>query len=156
MILVNLSKSWADVVAGTRDAAEVTLGDWASITDDSVARYADAILGIHRNEVVTAFDIESWQRDDETGRIRFLGRPSEQWARLIGTPNPGPEWVKGAARPVKYLDTRVLLGGDVPVEESTDGGRAVVRGYTLTVNSDGKATVLPPLGGSVTVLIPTT
>ncbi len=155
MILVNLSKSWTEVLNASRDAADVTLGDWAGITDDSVDRYADAILGIHRNEVVTAFDIESWHRLDESGRIRFRGRPSERWAHLIGTPNPGPEWVKGAARPIKYLDTRVLTDGDVPVEESTDGARAVVRGYTLTVDGDGNATVLPPPGGSVTVLVPT-
>ena len=154
MILVNLSRSWTEVLAGKRDAADVTLGDWAGITDDSVARYGDAILGIHHNAVVTAFDIEGWHRDGSTDRIRFDGRPSERWASLIGTPNPGAEWVRGAARPVKYLDTRVLTEGDVPVEEYADGGRAVVRGYTLTVDSHGNATVLPPAGGAVTVVVP--
>lgn len=153
MILVNLSKSWADVAAGKRDPAGVTLGDWAGMTDDSVERYGDVVLGIHRNEVVTAFDIDSWHRDGQTGRVRFEGRPSERWSYLLGTPNPGPEWVKGAARPVKYLDTRVLTEGTVPVESAAGGSeRAVVRGYSLTVDADGHATVIAPAGGRVTVV----
>lgn len=152
MILVNLSKSWAQVLAGDRTAEDVTLGDWAGITDDSAARYGDTVLGIHRNQVVSAFDVEDWRRDPETGRIRFQGRASEQWSNLVGTPNPGPEWIKGAARPIKYLDTRVLTEGDVPVEESSDGGRAVVRGYTLVVDDSGLATVIVPSGGRVMVM----
>ncbi len=35
--------------------------------------------------------------------------------------------MKGAALSVKQPDTRVLTDSDVPVEESTDGARAVVR-----------------------------
>lgn len=152
MILVNLSRSWAEVVAGERDAEDVTLGDWAGITDESADNHGDVILGIHRGEVVTAFDVDSWTRDADTGRIRFAGSPSERWSHLIGTPNPGPEWVKGAARPVKYLDTRILTEGSVTIEDAGDGSRAVVRGFTLAVADDGTATVIVPPGGRVTVI----
>ncbi|MBK6857047.1 MAG: hypothetical protein IPG97_11010 [Microthrixaceae bacterium] len=152
MILVNLSKSWAEVVSGAREPADVTLGDWAGITDESIEQCADVILGVHRGEVVSAFDIEAWDRDPESGRVRFSGAPSETWAHLVGTPNPGPAWVKGAARPVKYLDTRILTEGSVEVEATPDGSRAVVRGFTLAVADDGTATVIAPPGSRVTVI----
>lgn len=83
--------------------------------------------------------------------ITFRGEKSDRWGHLIGTPNPGADWVQGAARPVKYLDTDVLTEGNVRVEEVPDGDRAVVRGYTLTVDDEGHATVLVPPGGRVTV-----
>lgn len=156
MILVHLASSWPAVVCGEKDAAEVTLGNWAGIADDKLDTYADTIVGIYKNEVVTAFDIIGWKKlTDGTGagRIAFTGHPSSRWAHLIGTSNPGRPWTKGMARPVQYLDTRVLTDGDVDAEAVSDGRdrRAVVDGYTLTVDRDGNATVTVPFGKQVTV-----
>lgn len=157
MILVHLASSWPAVIRGEADTADVTLGNWAGIADDKLDSYADSVLGIYRNEVVSAFDITGWHRlteGDDAGRIAFTGRPSVRWHHLIGTPNPGTPWKKGMARPVQYLETRVLTDGDVepePVDASRDR-RAVIDGYTLTVHDGNCATLIVPPGHRVTVI----
>ncbi|MGW5301710.1 DUF6508 domain-containing protein [Rhodococcus aetherivorans] len=159
MILVHLASSWPAtpaVVCGEKDAAEVTLGNWAGIADDKLDTYADTIVGIYRNEVVTAFDITGWRRladGADAGRIAFTGRPSTRWTHLIGTPNPGRTWTKGMARPIQYLDTTALT--DMNPDNAPDprqDRRAVVDGYTLPVHADGNATVTAPPGKHVTVV----
>jgi hypothetical protein len=157
MILVNLANSWPRVATGQADAAEITLGNWAQISDDSLATHADAILGIYRNEIVTAFDITGWQRITEgvdKGRVSFEGRPSQQWKHLIGTENPGIPWTTGMARPVQYVDTTTLTSNNpdnIPAEEA-HGRRTELHGYTLTVHADGNATVGVPFGKHITVV----
>jgi hypothetical protein len=151
VILVHLPKTWPSVVSGKKTAAEVTLNAWAAITDADLNTYADAILGIVHNEVVSAFDVTSWERGEEDDRIRFRGEPSMAWSHLIGTPNPGKPWVRGMARPVQYLSTIALTKGTVSVEESRGGRRAVIDDFTLTVSADGLATILVPAGRSITV-----
>lgn len=110
MLLVNLRQSWPEVEAGSRTVEDVTLGDWAQLTDDALETYADVVLGIYKHEVVSAFDIESWIRDPETGRIRFTATESQEWAPLVGGPNPGPRWEQGQATPVKRVDTDTVRG----------------------------------------------
>jgi hypothetical protein len=56
--------------------------------EESLQQHGDAVLGVYQNEVVTAFDITGWSRNRE-GRVVFEGTPSQKWAHLIGTPNPG-------------------------------------------------------------------
>ncbi len=151
MILVHLPQSWPLVLAGELTAAEATLGDWAGISDEAIATFGDAVVGIYNNTVVTAFDTTGWKRTDE-GRVRFAGTDSHEWAHLVFTPNPGKPWgVRGMARPVQYLDSTVVAGGDVPIDETLGGRRAVVDGYILTVALDG-ATVVVPAGRSLTVM----
>lgn len=157
MILVHLASSWPAVVHGDKDAAEVTLGNWAGIADDKLDTYADTIIGIYKNEVVTAFDITGWQKQTDgtdAGRIAFTGHPSSRWAHLIGTPNPGKPWTKGMARPIQYLDTTALTATnpDNAPNSSRQDRRIVVGGYTLTVHDDGNATVTAPPGKHVTVV----
>ena len=53
--------------------------------------------------------------------------------------------------PVKYLDTRRLLEGDVGTERATNGHRAVIGGFTLLVTDDGNAQVIAPAGATVSV-----
>jgi hypothetical protein len=110
MFLVNLRQSWPAVKAGTRTAAEVTLGEWAQLPDGALAEYGDVILGIYDNEVVSAFDIDGWSRDPDNDRVTFTGTESETWAHLVGGPNPGPRWKQGQAGPVQYLDTAEVEG----------------------------------------------
>jgi hypothetical protein len=150
MILFNLSQTWPDVMAGADKADRATLEAWAGISDESANIYADAGLGIYRNQVVTAYDFTGWERLPD-GRIKFTGNESQQWKHLIGTANPGEPWVRGQARPVKYLDTRVLTEGTVPAEEFSGGRRAVIDGFTLAVDGS-HATVTVPAGGQVTIL----
>ncbi|WP_226435602.1 DUF6508 domain-containing protein [Rhodococcus yananensis] len=157
MILVNLASSWPAVTDGQADAADITLGNWAQISDHSLDTYADSILGIYKNEVVTAFDITGWQRLTEgpdAGRVAFTGRLSQQWKHLIGTPNPGTPWTAGMARPVQYLDTYTLIAGTATLDPTEDDHdhRTDLRGYTLTVHSNGNATVGVPFGKHVTVV----
>jgi len=149
LFLVNLAKTWPSVLARERTAEDVTLGAWAQIKDADLEDHADAILGIYKNEVVTAFDIDDWRRGEDK-RVTFVGHPSHKWAHLIGTPNPGKPWVQGQARPVQILPTTVLTEGNVPVEDTQVGRRAVVDGYVLTVKA-GSAAVQVPAGGRVTV-----
>lgn len=108
MILVHLSKSRPDVIAGRRTAAEVTLGEWAAISDGALDEHGDVILGIHQNEVVTAFDVTGWTRKAPGGRVTFTGEPCRTWVRLVGDANPGRAWVRGQARPVQYFGTGTL------------------------------------------------
>jgi hypothetical protein len=152
MILVHLAKSWPLIEVGERDAATETLGEWAGISDTALETYADGVLGIYKNTVVTAYDVTGWSRNPADGRITFEGKPSERWSHLIGTPNPGPSWVQGSARPVKYLDTEVLTGGAAPVEDVPEGRRAVVRGFILTVDQHNHATLVVPQGEEVTII----
>lgn len=113
MILVNLSKTWLEVMSRTDEAQRATLQDWAGISDESLDAYGDVILGIYRNHVVTAYDITGWERFPGH-RVRFTGVESRTWRHLIGTASPGEPWTRGQARPVKYLDTRVLTEGHRP------------------------------------------
>jgi hypothetical protein len=154
MILVHLAATWQDVLAGRDTAEDATLGSWAQITDDALAVYGDVVLGIYQNEVVTAFEIDDWDRNED-GRVVFSGDRSDRFEYLIGTPNPGKPWVRGQARPVQYLDTAVLTDGSVPVEHAEDGRRAVVDDYVLTVDDKGTATLVIPPGRRVTVLTAT-
>jgi len=150
VILVNLSKTWPDVMIGKDAADRATLEAWAGVGDGSLDAYGDAVLGIYRNQVVTAYDVTGWERLPD-GRVKFTGDESQQWKHLIGTVNPGEPWVRGQARPVKYLDTRVLTEGTVPAEEFIGGRRAVIDGFTLAVDGS-RATVTVPAGGQVTIL----
>lgn len=155
MLVVNLSKSWPKVLNGVALASDVTLCSWASITDDSLDKYADVVLGVYQGVVVSAFDITGWERipDGEwKGRVTFFGVESKQWAGLIGQPNPTTPWVQGSARPVKYLLTSEFLNGSATVEEDTSGRRAVIDGYVLSVSLTGEAYLQVPMGKNITVM----
>jgi len=151
MILVNLNRSWPQVLAGSRTAADVTLGAWAKVSDAAVEEYGDAIVGVYKNEVVSAYDVSGYTRG-EGDRVTFTGPESTRWRHLVGTPNPGRPWTRGMARPVQYLDTDAYELGDATVEETVEGRRAVVDGITLTVDATGAATVLLRAGRQLTVL----
>lgn len=151
MIAVNLKKTYRAVLSGDMDIDDATLGWWAGITDEAVEHYGDVVVGVFRNVVVSAFDVTSYERNEE-GRVAFEGNESMEFSYLVGQKSPVKPWVRGQARPVQYADTDVVRNGEAPVEEFDDGHRrAVVAGYVLTVDADGIATVEPPEGGVVTV-----
>lgn len=152
MILVNLRKSWPAVLAGDRDAAEVTLGEWAALSEDDLARYGDVVVGVFRNIVVTVIEIAGWERDETTGRVTFAGEASDRWAHLLGEPVPGTPWVKGAARPVKVLDSALVRDQSIPPSEDSMGRlTSMLGGVAVTVALDGHVQVEVQPGTPVTV-----
>ena len=79
------------------------------------------MLGVYRNVVVTAFDVDSWSRGED-GRVTFAARPSGRVGRTwSASPSREPRGTQGQARPVKVLPTAALVEGDAAVEETPDG-----------------------------------
>jgi hypothetical protein len=150
MIVVNLRKSYREVVAGLRDMEDATLGRWAGVTDEAIERYGDTVIGVYNDQVVSAYVVTAHERDGD-GRVWFDGEESEEFGSLVGNKSPVKPWVRGQARPIQYIDTEVVRHGEAPVEEGVDYQRAVVGGYVLSIDSDGIATVEPPEGGVVIV-----
>lgn len=153
MFLVNLPRTWPRVLRGLASAEDVTLGEWARVSEGSLTRYGDSVVGVYKNQVVSAYDITGWHRTTE-GRIVFEGQESATLAHLIGQPVPGERWVQGAVRPVKTLDTRLALGEEVSLEPTADGLlRAVLGDTVVSVTPDGAVTVRVGAGRPVTVIV---
>jgi hypothetical protein len=151
MIVVHVNQTWPLVEAARMDQDDAVLGVWP-IAEDKLAQYGDVLLAVYDNKVVAVYDIEGHTRG-EKNKVTFVGHKSQAWAHVIGQPNPAKHWgQQGDAWPLRYIDTEVITGGDVPVQETPQGQRAVVNGITLTVGADGNATVILPAGRTVTVL----
>lgn len=152
MILVHLPVTWPQVLAGQMSAADATLGEWYGLSDAKLAEYGDALSGVFEHEVVSAYDVTGWHRTSDR-KVIFTGTPSKKWAHLIGTPNPGKPWgVRGKARPVQYLDTRIIAATTAPIENVGDIRRATLDGFTLAIDHSGSAVLTVPAGRRVTVL----
>lgn len=153
MILVHVSNTWPEVLAGQCTPDDATLGNWFNISDAALEEYGDAVLGIYEESIVSAFDTTGPARRDAENRVTFQGVPSARWAYLIGTPNPGKPWgIRGKARPVQYLATSVVEGGTAAIEDTSAARRAVLDGFTLAIDSEGTAVLTVPAGRKVTVL----
>jgi len=151
VIVVNVNRSYAQTLSGELTLQEATEGDWYGINEAAVAQYGDVLVGVWNNRVVSAYDIVGHVRVDEGTRVRFTVEDSAEFGYLVGQPSPVGPWKAGQARPIMYADTDVVRHGDAPQEEVGDAKRAVVRGYILTVDDSGVATIIPPEGGSVLV-----
>ena len=148
MIVVNLRKSYREVLAGLRDMEDATLGWWAGVTDEAIERYGDVVVGVYNDQVVSVYDVKTHERQED-GRVYFDAEESAEFAPMVGQKSPVKPWVRGQARPIQYVETDIVRHGDAPVEELQDHRRAVVSGYVLTVDAEGIATVEPPEGGVV-------
>jgi hypothetical protein len=138
MIVVHVNKSWPWVEAERMDEAEAVLGAWP-IAEDKLKAYGDVLLAV-------------FNKDNLVRRVTFTGKKSQTWAHLVGQPNPGTHWGRqGDAWPVRYVDTAIVASGDVPVQDTPEGHRAVVDGFTFMVGADLNATVIVPAGRTVTV-----
>lgn len=153
MIVVHLNKTWPLVLAGSMAEAAALLGIWP-ISEDKLNRYGDvgdALLGVYDNTVVAAYDITGHSRGADD-KVTFTGTPSAAWAHLVGQPTPAKPWgTQGDAWPVRCIDIEVVASGNVPVEETAEGSRAVIDDVVLTVGADQQITVVIPAGRSVTV-----
>jgi hypothetical protein len=157
MILVHLANSYPKALSGEADLDDVTLGNWAKVSDEAAEQYGDLIAGIYRNEIVSIYRILSWHRitDDKSpdfGRVYFEADEAPDLAHFIGTPNPGKPWTQGMSRPVQYLPTDILLNGSSPVEKDDSGShRAVIGDFILSVSAKGYAHLVMPSGSKLTV-----
>ena len=59
-------------MAGTDEADRATLEAWVGISDESADIFGDAVLGVYRNQVVTAYDVTGWDRFPD-GCVKFAG-----------------------------------------------------------------------------------
>jgi hypothetical protein len=150
VLVANVKASWPQVLRGERTAEDSVLGDWASLSDQRLRQYADAILGVADNQVVAAFDVTDWERTEDD-RVRFHGVPSARWAHLIGTPSP-VTWARGQARPIRYLDTGELEGQQPAEVSAAHRDRVTVGGWTLQLDAEGNGVVQVPAGARVTVI----
>jgi hypothetical protein len=152
MIVVHVNQTWPLVEAGRMDKANAVLRAWP-IAEDKLTAYGDVLLAVFDNTVKAAYDIEDHTRDEDN-RVIFAGKESQAWDHLVGQPNPGKHWGRqGDAWPVRYVDTATVTSGDVPVEDTPEGHRAVVDGFTFVVGADLNATVVVPAGRTVTVRV---
>jgi hypothetical protein len=150
LIITHLNKTWPLVIKGIMTSKDATLGTWP-ISDEKLDRYGDVVVGVYENAVVSAYDIDGHYRDDNN-KVAFEGRESTNWSRLIGQPTPAKPWgTRGDAWPVRFIDTAVVAGGDVAVERTPTGRRAVIDDVVLNVDDDHHITIVIPAGRSLTV-----
>ncbi|KAB7740965.1 hypothetical protein GA707_18925 [Nostocoides sp. F2B08] len=109
-IAVNIARTYPLVIElgleGDRAAQlerlkQVTLGDWARVSTKD-AQSVQLILGSYLGTIVSAYAVSEYTRGDDD-RIRWSGRPADDFAGLIGTPLPGGDWRRGQARPLRWV-----------------------------------------------------
>lgn len=149
LIIVHLNKTWP-YVPSRMTPEDAAFGVWP-IAEENLTRYGDVLLGVYDNTVVAAYDITGYARGEDK-KVTFDGKPSVAWGHLKGQPTPAKPWgAQGDAWPVRFIDTAVVAGGNVPVEETTDGRRAVIDDVVLTVGADQQVIVVVPAGRSIIV-----
>ncbi|MCX5215732.1 hypothetical protein OG689_42000 [Kitasatospora sp. NBC_00240] len=147
------------------------LGAWLAGRGDGTRHTAfdpnriAAVIGTAHGRVIGAYDTveggdgKVWEYFEDTNvsgrqRVKFHGRPSAEFAQLVGQPSP-VTWVRGERSPVKVMELgalRELYSRTEPVTtESGPAQRAVVGGATVTADADGNLTVDAPAGVAVTV-----
>lgn len=146
MILVNVRQT-APPGATPEEVQEAATGDWANISESSLASFGDYLAAVRQNVVLGVWPIEGHRRMPD-GRVRFeLGNLGAH-ADLVGQASPAT-WVKGAANPVKFIDTETMLPEVAEVEMTPKGNRRVeLDGWLLIVYTDGRARLQAPDGES--------
>jgi hypothetical protein len=149
MIVVHVNKTWPLVQEGRMAQDDAVLGFWP-IAEEKL-KFGDVLLAIFENTVVAVYDITGHIRGADK-KVTFTGAPSITWAHLVGQPTPATPWGRqGDAWPVKYVDTDVVAGGDVPVEDTGSGRRAVLDDVVMILGEDQHITVVVPAGRSITI-----
>ncbi len=142
MIFVNVRKS-VPPGASPEDLREGASGDWANISESSLETFADHLAAVRQNVVLGVWPIEGHRRLPD-GRVRFELGDSDAHKDLVGQPSPAV-WVRGAANPVKFLETETMLPESAEVETTPQGNRRVgLDGWSLIVYDDGRARLQAP------------
>lgn len=161
MILVQV-QNWLQVLIGSTSPDEAVLKDWPGVRENDLKRYGDVLVGLYRNTVVAAYDIDQLATTLTEGGARFAGKPSTDWAHLVGQSNPGKPWSpQGHPEPVQFLDSTLVprtAAGAAAVAAGGPGGpggpgghQVALDGFVLTVDGNGNAAVAVPAGRSVTM-----
>lgn len=149
MIVVHVNRTWPLVQEGRMAQDDAVLGFWP-IAHEKL-KFGDFLVAIFENKVVAVYDITGHTRGADK-KVTFTGSPSTTWAHLTGQPTPATPWGRqGDAWPVKYVDTDVVAGGDVPVENTGSGRRAVLDDVVMILGGDQHITVVVPAGRSITI-----
>jgi hypothetical protein len=153
MIVVHVNKTWPLVLENRMTADDAVLGRWP-IAPERIKKYGnpgDVLAAVFDNKVVAVYEITGHTRGPDN-KVTFTGTPSATWEHLIFQPTPATPWGRqGDAWPVKYVDTAVVAGGDVPVETSSAGRRAVLGDVVMILGEDQNVTVVVPAGRSITI-----
>lgn len=85
---------------------EITRGDWPDLSDKTLAKSADAILGSSDGLITVAYEVRSWKRSKNAAGVTKLifevaSDPKLAW--LIGLPQPGGPWRRGEARGTRQV-----------------------------------------------------
>lgn len=133
MIVVNLARSYQqlvelETVGVEQDLLSITQGEWPPLSESSLEGYADLLVGVFQDVIVTAYRIARVQvlLVDGVKKMVFQVEPPvdrdlnpvsldsdaarEPAAWLIGCPIPGGPWKRGEARGTRrwlledYLD----------------------------------------------------
>ncbi|MGC4856557.1 hypothetical protein ACLQ24_25095 [Micromonospora sp. DT4] len=149
MIVVHVNKTWPLVQEGRMTQDDAVLGFWP-IADEKL-KFCDVLAAVFENKVVATYDITGHSRGADK-KVTFTGSPSTTWAHLIDQPTPAAPWGRqGDAWPVKYVETAVVAGGDVLVEKTDSGSRAVLDDVVMILGEDQHITVVVPAGRSITI-----
>jgi hypothetical protein len=140
MILVHLTKSWPRSSPAAATAADVTLGEWALISDAAADEHGDVVLGIHQTRSSRRTTSTGWTRDPATAASP-LRLPSANWRTWSAGRTPVRPGYKGQARPVQYLSTKAYPQRDVQPEVLHDG--AVQRAVIAATPSPSTPTATP-------------
>ena len=71
MIVVNINRSYGQVLSGDLELKDATRGEWAGMTDMAISHYGDVLIGVWRDRVVSAYDITGHTRVDGGVRVVF-------------------------------------------------------------------------------------
>ena len=153
MIVVHVNKTWPLVVENRMTADDAVLGRWP-IAPERIKKYGgkgEVLAAVFDNTVVAVYDITGHTRGPDN-KVTFDGIPSTGWAHLLGQPTPAVPWGRqGDAWPVKYVDTAVVAGGDVAIEDTPTGRRAVLDDVVMILGENQQITVVVPAGRTITI-----
>ena len=151
MILVQVEKTWLQVLTGTITADEAILGEWAGIAPHNIQQYGDVLVGLYRNTIVGVYDIDHAKTEYVQGKVKFAGAPSTAWAHVVGKHNPGRPWMQGSGDLVQYLNTSTVRFTEAPVAGAPADRRVTLDGFILSIDGAGNASIFVPPGRALTM-----
>ncbi|WP_309131241.1 hypothetical protein [Brevibacterium sp.] len=98
--------------------ADITRGDWPSLSDRLLEEAGDYLLGTCEGLVTVTYRIIGHERVDGN-KLRFAVEPAPELVPLIGQPQPLGPWKRGEARGTRRVDTPESLASTVMYDVPT-------------------------------------